>query len=178
MHAIDFDDTLNFVKGNLPNYALIDYLTNLNEPFVILTARRNTESNLKYIQKFCEDNEIYPEDIYFTDGKLKGDKLKELNIEIFIDNDPDQLASCMENEMISCLHPDDILNIKTAGKKKRDPKVGTGKKPKGSGRRLYTDENPKDTCRVSFTSVSAIQKTFSSPALNQNLTLGNLKLSI
>jgi hypothetical protein len=32
-------------------------------------------------------------------------------------------------------------------KKKRDPKVGTGKKPKGSGRRLYTDENPKDTVR-------------------------------
>ena len=29
--------------------------------------------------------------------------------------------------------------------KKRDPKVGTGKKPKGSDRRLYTDENPKDT---------------------------------
>ncbi len=26
-----------------------------------------------------------------------------------------------------------------------DPNVGTGKKPKGSGRRLYTDENPKDT---------------------------------
>ena len=24
-----------------------------------------------------------------------------------------------------------------------DPKKGTGKKPKGSGRRLYTDENPK-----------------------------------
>ena len=29
--------------------------------------------------------------------------------------------------------------------KKKDPKVGTGKKPKGTGRRLYTDENPKDT---------------------------------
>ena len=26
-----------------------------------------------------------------------------------------------------------------------DPKVGTGKKPKGSGRRLYTDEIPRDT---------------------------------
>ena len=25
--------------------------------------------------------------------------------------------------------------------RKKDPKVGTGKKPKGSGRRLYTDEN-------------------------------------
>jgi hypothetical protein len=43
-----------------------------------------------------------------------------------------------------------------------DPKVGTGKKPKGSGRRLYTDEDPNDTCRVSFTSVSAIMKTLSS----------------
>ena len=41
----------------------------------------------------------------------------------------------------------------------KDPKVGTGKKPKGSGRRLYTDENPKDTVSVEFSSVSAIQKT-------------------
>ena len=31
-----------------------------------------------------------------------------------------------------------------------DPKVGTGKKPKGTGRRLYTDENPKDTVRIKF----------------------------
>ena len=34
--------------------------------------------------------------------------------------------------------------------KKPDPKVGTGKKPKGSGRRLYTDENPKDTVGIKF----------------------------
>ena len=33
---------------------------------------------------------------------------------------------------------------------KKDPKTGTGKKPKGSGRRLYTDENPKDTVRIKF----------------------------
>ena len=31
-----------------------------------------------------------------------------------------------------------------------DPKVGTGKKPKGSGRRLYTDENPRDTVSIKF----------------------------
>ena len=31
-----------------------------------------------------------------------------------------------------------------------DPKVGTGKKPKGSDRRLYTDENPDDTVRIKF----------------------------
>jgi hypothetical protein len=35
-------------------------------------------------------------------------------------------------------------------RKKSDPKVGTGKKPKGSGRRLYTDENPKDTVSIKF----------------------------
>lgn len=31
-----------------------------------------------------------------------------------------------------------------------DPKKGTGKKPKGSDRRLYTDENPSDTVSVKF----------------------------
>jgi hypothetical protein len=30
--------------------------------------------------------------------------------------------------------------------KRKDPKKGTGKKPKGTGRRLYTDENPKELC--------------------------------
>ena len=33
---------------------------------------------------------------------------------------------------------------------KKDPKKGTGKKPKGLGRRLYTDENPKDTVSIKF----------------------------
>ena len=38
---------------------------------------------------------------------------------------------------------------KSVGKNK-DPKVGTGKKPKGSDRRLYTDENPRDTVSIKF----------------------------
>jgi hypothetical protein len=46
--------------------------------------------------------------------------------------------------------------------KAKDPKVGTGKKPKGSGRRLYTDENPKDTVRVKFRTAADIRKTLSS----------------
>ena len=44
-------------------------------------------------------------------------------------------------------------------RKKRDPKVGTGKKPKGSGRRLYTDENPKDTVRIKFATPSDARAT-------------------
>ena len=44
-------------------------------------------------------------------------------------------------------------------KKKRDPKVGTGKKPKGSGRRLYTDENPKDTVSIKFATMKDADAT-------------------
>ena len=43
--------------------------------------------------------------------------------------------------------------------KTRDPKVGTGKKPKGSGRRLYTDENPKDTVSIKYATVADAKKT-------------------
>ena len=44
-------------------------------------------------------------------------------------------------------------------RKKRDPKVGTGKKPKGSGRRLYTDENPKDTVSIKFATPTDARNT-------------------
>ena len=42
-----------------------------------------------------------------------------------------------------------------------DPKKGTGKKPKGSGRRLYTDEDPSDTVSVKFRTVQDIKDTLS-----------------
>ena len=44
-------------------------------------------------------------------------------------------------------------------RKNRDPKVGTGKKPKGSGRRLYTDENPKDTVSIKFATIKDAKAT-------------------
>jgi hypothetical protein len=43
----------------------------------------------------------------------------------------------------------------------KDPKVGTGKKPEGSDRRLYTDENPKDTVSVKFSTAEDIRDTLS-----------------
>ena len=43
--------------------------------------------------------------------------------------------------------------------KNKDPKTGTGKKPKGSGRRLYTDENPRDTVRIKFATPSDASAT-------------------
>tara|TARA_B100000963_G_scaffold99878_1_gene86331 strand:- start:1205 stop:1501 length:297 start_codon:yes stop_codon:yes gene_type:complete len=45
--------------------------------------------------------------------------------------------------------------------KKKDPKVGTGKKPKKSGRRLYTDENPRDTVSIKFATPADARRTVS-----------------
>ena len=45
-----------------------------------------------------------------------------------------------------------------------DPKKGTGKKPKRSDRRLYTDEDPKDTVSVKFKTVQDIKDTLSKSA--------------
>ena len=44
-------------------------------------------------------------------------------------------------------------------KKRKDPLKGTGKKPKGSGRRLYTDENPKDTISIKYATVQDARDT-------------------
>tara|TARA_R100000278_G_scaffold1471_1_gene3017 strand:- start:1305 stop:1763 length:459 start_codon:yes stop_codon:yes gene_type:complete len=54
-----------------------------------------------------------------------------------------------------------FINMQTNSpyKKRKDPLVGTGKKPKGSGRRLYTDENPKDTVSIKFATVADARKT-------------------
>ena len=49
------------------------------------------------------------------------------------------------------------LNLKVSSKK--NPKVGTGKKPKGSGRRLYTDENPRDTVSIKFATPNDARRT-------------------
>ena len=43
-----------------------------------------------------------------------------------------------------------VKEVESEKEEKRDPKVGTGKKPKGSDRRLYTDENPRDTVSIKF----------------------------
>jgi|TARA_R100001440_G_scaffold62118_4_gene82145 hypothetical protein len=52
-------------------------------------------------------------------------------------------------------------NRPSPNKKRKDPLVGTGKKPKGSDRRLYTDENPKDTVSIKFATVADARKTIS-----------------
>ena len=67
-----------------------------------------------------------------------------------------------------------------------DPKVGTGKKPKGSGRRLYTDENPRDTVRIKFATPAEARKTVAKviqiakpfARKNQILTVGEQRAKV
>ena len=44
-------------------------------------------------------------------------------------------------------------------KKRKDPLKATGKKPKGSGRRLYTDENPRDTVGIKYATPADAKRT-------------------
>tara|TARA_Y100001963_G_scaffold124687_1_gene175652 strand:- start:161 stop:1999 length:1839 start_codon:yes stop_codon:yes gene_type:complete len=66
-----------------------------------------------------------------------------------------QKASCKSQGFKDC-YPS---KNKNENLQEADPKKGTGKKPKGSGRRLYTDEDPSDTVSVKFSSAAAIQQT-------------------
>ena len=79
-----------------------------------------------------------------------------------------QKASCKSQGLKDCYRGKKNERKLTDAEYKRvaegDPKKGTGKKPKGSGRRLYTDEDPSDTVSVKFSSVSAIQKTLAKPS--------------
>ena len=67
----------------------------------------------------------------------------------------------LENYILEFLLQEAKKKKRRKKRKKKEPKVGTGKKPKGSGRRLYTDENPKDTVRVKFRTVTDIRDTLS-----------------
>ena len=51
------------------------------------------------------------------------------------------------------------MSIGQKRKRKKDPRVGTGKKPKGSGRRLYTDENPRATVPIKFATPADARRT-------------------
>ena len=65
----------------------------------------------------------------------------------------------LENYILEFLLQEAKKKKRQKKRKKKDPKVGTGKKPKGSSRRLYTDENPSDTVSVKFKTATDIRKT-------------------
>jgi hypothetical protein len=59
----------------------------------------------------------------------------------------DTFSRALETDIVDFKKLNENLNAIVT---EADPKKGTGKKPKGSGRRLYTDEDPSDTVKVKF----------------------------
>lgn len=72
-----------------------------------------------------------------------------------------EVTQIIEDEISNFKKESRYLSLEELYKFASDPRVGTGKKPKGSSRRLYTDENPKDTVPVKFRTVSDIRETLS-----------------
>ena len=110
--GIDFDETLNLENKKFkPNVKLIQFLKNSpNLIFYIVTARNDTDSNRRYINEFCKEYNLFPENIFFTNQALKGDLLKKLNVKYFIDDNEEQLASAMNND-IQSFHPNDLYSF-------------------------------------------------------------------
>ena len=119
---IDFDNLDNIVDEAKVN--------NFREDLRITYSIKNTILSVLYKIMPEEDSITYDNEVYYE----VWDELK-----LYItDRYYDELYKYFERRK---------QGLFTEG---NDPKTGTGKKPEGSGRRLYTDENPKDTVSVKF----------------------------
>jgi hypothetical protein len=112
---------------------------------------------LNDIEAYIKDN---PNDVNFKMSFDKGinsigarKALKSRNKEKFLTYLPEEMPDT-EKESTWSIFEEVIL-------KEDDPKTGTGKKPKGSSRRLYTDEDPTDTVAIKFSSKQDIIDTLS-----------------
>ena len=146
-----------------PIKATYDYAKNNPEEEVlfIIGAREGNEDDFRDIASRNTSLDNYPNlnlRSIVTRGGVSGTaarnagKISKEKIRPFL---PDELKD-QEVEEIYQMVSDKV----TEGRKKKpDPKKGTGKKPKGSARRLYTDEDPTDTVKVKFSTRQDIVNT-------------------
>ena len=145
-----------------PVKAVFDYAKNHPEEKIywILGTREGNEQDLKDVIDRTKSVSKYPNievKIISTDNSTSGTKarqaLKDNNKEEFLKYIP----NIPEREQVWNVVSKNIVS-------EADPKKGTGKKPEGSGRRLYTDENPKDTVHVKFKTKEDIVDTLNKPS--------------
>lgn len=89
--------------------------------------------------------------------KINEDDLEEQTLTDF-QNDPYKYGMTAADVSKDISEPD---LYKAQQMRESEPRTGTGKKPPGSSRRLYTDEDPSDTVSVEFRSAAAIRRTLS-----------------
>ena len=143
---------------------------------VIRYAKDHPDEKVYFVIGYREGRE---DDLQDIASRTKGveEKYPNLEVKVISTSDPEvsgtnarKAASKGDKEKFMTFLPDEIppgekeeiYNIvDKAILKEVDPKVGTGKKPKGSGRRLYTDEDPSDTVSVKFSTKQDIIDTLS-----------------
>ena len=146
-----------------PIKAVYDFAKNhpTREVLWVIGAREGNEEDFKDITKRTKSISQYPNlelRTIVTSGGVSGTAARNAS-QVSFDK--------FEKFMPSMLNPEekqevfDLVSgkIKEGRKKKKDPKKGTGKKPKGSSRRLYTDEDPKDTIGIKFSTRQDIVDT-------------------
>ena len=146
-----------------PIKATYDYAKNHpdEEVLFILGAREGNDDDFKDISARTKSLDKYPNlnlRTIITQGGVSGTAAREagkISSEKLKRYLPDELSD-EEVEQVYQMISDKLAEGR---KKKKDPKKGTGKKPKGSGRRLYTDEDPKDTVGVKFSTRQDIVDT-------------------
>ena len=155
---------INIQYSNTPPIkATYDYAKNNpdEEVLFILGAREGNEDDFKDISDRTKSLDKYPNlnlRTIVTQGGVSGTAARQagkINPEKLRRYLPDELKD-EEVEQVYQMISD---KLSEGRKKKKDPKKGTGKKPKGSSRRLYTDEDPKDTIGVKFSTRQDIVNT-------------------
>ena len=146
-----------------PIKATYDYAKNHpdEEVLFILGAREGNDDDFKDISARTKSLDKYPNlnlRTIVTQGGVSGTAAREagkISSEKLRRYLPDELSD-EEVEQVYQMISDKLAEGR---KKKPDPKKGTGKKPKKSGRRLYTDEDPKDTVGIKFSTRQDIVDT-------------------
>ena len=155
---------INIQYSNTPPIkATYDYAKNNpnEEVLFILGAREGNEDDFKDISDRTKSLDKYPNlnlRTIVTQGGVSGTAAREAG-KISSEKLRRYLPDELKDEEVEQVYQMISNKLDEGRKKKKDPKKGTGKKPKGSSRRLYTDEDPKDTIGVKFSTRQDIVNT-------------------
>ena len=154
----------NYLKDNPDDKVYIFIGSREGDEDVKFDVKQRSE----FVKKYSDN--VIPVEVATTGG-VSGTlarKLFKTDVDGFRNMFPENLLDQDFNKILDILNNKSTDNMQKSAPKSTepltplnegDPKKGTGKKPKGSGRRLYTDEDPKDTVGIKFSTRQDIVDT-------------------
>ena len=145
-----------------------------DQVYVFIGSRLDDEGDQKDVKQRSEFVKKYSDNVIpvevSTGGGVSGTMARELfktdlngfrNMfpENLLDQDFDKILDILNNKSTNTTQKPASNKTEPLSPLNEDPKKGTGKKPKGSKRRLYTDEDPKDTVGIKFSTRQDIVDT-------------------